>query len=298
MSKTSSIIKLLSICIVFTGVLFGGCKVETTTTTVVYTAPGLEYQLIDHFGNVFWCDPDVYPIARPGQEQANAMEQFPAIQANQLEFTAILNRLGYSGIVSFTDEQKLLIYQEHKKLTYMVEISPSGNNYNFTLRVGEGQGQRIRGTITPAGAIAVTTTEPSINTCPICLTKGTLIDTPAGRVPVEYLQPGMAVMSVDSSGNPIVETLLKTRFVVAPDSFQVVKLTLSDGRVVTTSLGHPAANGRALGDYKAGEVLDEAVIVAAERSEYAGFTFDILPAGTGLYRAGGILVKSSMTALP
>jgi hypothetical protein len=272
----------------------------TPTPPVVYSAPQLEYRLISNFGGVFYCDPDLYPVAREGQELANALEQFPIIRANAAEFSAILEHLGLPNKAEYTDEEKLLIYREHKKLIYGVELTASGDVYDFTLRVGEVQGYRISGTITPSGTITVLKQETSFNTCPICLAKGTLIDTPSGPVPAEELSRGMAVWSVDDSGKRVAATVVETAVTPVPPSFQLVTVRLSDGRAVTASPGHPAAEGRLLGDYRVGDSLDGALVIAVERASYENeATYDLLPSGTtGLYWANGILLRSTLTDSP
>ena len=273
-----------------------GCKAEPPSQPAEYSLPELKYLVLASFDDVFWCDPDFYPIGRPGQEEKNALEQFPVINANEAEFSAILQHLGLPNKAEYTDDEKLLIYQEHKKLTYQVEMTPSGDIYQFTLRVKEGQGERIEGTVTPAGNIKVSKREPSFNTCPICLAEGTLIDTPGGPVPVEQLHEGMVVWTVDDTGNRVTGFVVKMVVTPVPSSFQVVKVTLSDGRTVTASPGHPTAEGRALSDYRVGETLDGAVVTAVEHSDCDGVTYGLLPFGeTGLYWANGILLKSTLS---
>jgi hypothetical protein len=41
--------------------------------------PQLKYVLLAHFDDVFWVDPNLYPITRERQEE-NALEQFPVIR--------------------------------------------------------------------------------------------------------------------------------------------------------------------------------------------------------------------------
>ncbi len=53
-------------------------------------------------------------------------------------------------------------------------MTASGDVYQFTLRVKEGEGERIEGTITPSGKITVRKREPSFNTYPICLARGSV----------------------------------------------------------------------------------------------------------------------------
>ena len=293
-SRLSIGITLLGIVTIFGG----GCAQQPTPTTtppVIYSIPELKYLLISNFDQVFYVDPDFYPVAREGQEEKNALEQFPTISANATEFSAILKHLGLPNKGEYTNEEKLRIYREHKKLTLAVEMTVSGDTYHFILRVGEGQGERIEGTITRSGEIKILKREPSFNTYPICLAKGTLIDTPSGSVPVEQFSKGMAVWTVDGSGKRATSVVVETTMTPVPASFQVTRVTLSDGRTVTASPGHPTAEGRALGDYQVGDTLDVALVVAVEYVSYDGNTYDLLPSGaTCLYWANGVLLQSTL----
>jgi hypothetical protein len=269
----------------------------TPTPPVGYSLPQLEYRLISHFGNVFYCDPDFYPVERPGQEERNSLEQFPIIRANDAEFPVILKHLGLPNKAEYSNEEKLLIYREHKKLTLAVQMAASGDDYHFTLRVGEGQGERIEGTITTSSIITVRKRETSFNTCPICLAEGTNIDTPGGPVRVEQLRKGMAVYTVDVSGKRVPATVVETAVTPVPPSFQVITVRLNDGRAVTASPGHPTAEGRPLGDYQLGDTMDGWLVVVVEHVAYdKGATYDLLPSGvTGLYWANGVLLRSTLT---
>ena len=282
--------------------LGAGCaKPGATTTTpppsVNYTETQLKYLLIKEFGTPFFVDTDFYPIAREGIEEQHAVEQFPSIRANAEEFTAILAQLGLPDKTEYSINETIAIYREHKMLTLGIQLTASGDLYNFSLRIGENQGEHIAGTITKSGKITVTLREPSFNTYPICLAAGTLIDTPQGPVLVESLRPGTAVWTLDAAGRRVSAPIIKTVSTPVTDDFRVVKVILSDGRTVTASPGHPTADNRALGDYKAGDLLDGAVVVSAERITYGGgHTYDILPdSATGTYRADGILLKSTLT---
>lgn len=256
----------------------------------------LAYKLLDKYPDLFWCDPDFYPVGR--DEESNAQEQFPAIRANALEFTVILQKLGLPQKSDYTAAEKLDIYRQHKLLSYGVQMAPVTDGYSFALRTGnEGvEGKRYEGIITIGGKITVTKTEDSFNTCPICLAEGTLIDTPDGAIPVESLRPGMKVWTLDGSGNRVAAGLVKTSSVPVPTDFRLVRVTLSDGRSVSASPGHPAPDNRPLAAFRPGDWLDGAIVVSAEQIEYAGdATYDILPeGGTGLYWAGGILLRSTL----
>lgn len=273
-----------------------GCVTQQPPTTVVYSLPELKYRLLSSFGDVFYCDPDLYPVAREGQEEKNALEQFSAIKTDTAEFAAILKQLGLPEKAEYSSQEKVLIYREHKKLQYGVETAVYVDIYSFALRVGEGQGQRISGTITPSGDIEVLNQEVSFNTCPICLAKGTIIDTPNGQVPVEQLRQGMIVWTIDESRKRVAAPVVETVVTPVPPSFRVVRVVLDDGRIVTASPTHPSAEGRALGDYQIGDILDGAHVVAMEYIAYGdGATYDFLPdGGTGVYWANGILLKSTL----
>lgn len=293
---------LLTIAAIFAGACVKQGPATLPMPPVVYSVPELKYQLIAGFGDVFYVDLDYYPVAREGQEEKNALEQFPAIKADNAEFSAILQHLGLPDKADYTTEEKVSIYREHKKLTRGIEMTASGDIYHFVLRIGEGQGERIEGTITKSGKITVLKREPSFNTYPICLAQGTLIAVPGGQVPVEQLQVGMVVWTVDSFGQRVAARVEKTVVTPVPPSFQVVRVILNDGRSVTASPGHPTADRRAVSDYAVGDILDGATMTAVERVSYnGGATYDLLPSGpTGLYWANDVLLRSTlaMTTLP
>ena len=288
---------LIGILLLFIILISGiACTREQTTTPVIYSLTELRYRLICNFDDLFYIDPDLWPIVREEQELQNALEQFPVTRADTDEFPAILDYLGMSNKSDYTGEEKLLIYRQHKRLMLGVQLTPSGNVYRFILRVGEGDGEQIEGTITSTGKIKILKREPSVNVYPICLAKGTLIDTPNGPVPVEQLKQGLSVWTVDESGKRIAASVIITSVAPVPLGFQVVSIKLNDGRIVSASAGHPTSEGRALKDYEVGDALDGAFVIEIEYATYdGGATYDILPSGTtGLYWANGILLKSTL----
>lgn len=289
---------LLSIVLVsLITIAVGACTEQPTEPLVTYSVPELKYILLGNFDNVFWVDSDFFPIAREGLEEQNALEQHAAIKADNAEFTAIINHLELPAKGDYSAEEKLLIYRERKKLTRAVQLTITGDKYNFTLRVEEGQGELIEGTITISGEIRVLKGEDSFNTYPICLAKGTSIETSVGLVPVEMVQEGMLIWTVDDSGNRVLAPVIKTANTPVPYSFRVIKVELSDTRTITVSQNHPTADNKALGNYEAGDTLDGAQVTSIEYLTYTeNATYDILPAGpTGLYWADGILLKSTLT---
>jgi hypothetical protein len=287
----------LAMLIITTAVL-SSCVSSLSTVTVpkVYNVPELKYILIARYTDLFWCDPDLYPIAQEGLEQQRANSQLPTIQANTQEFNAILRQLGLETKTNYPDVEKLLIYRQYKLLNYGLELTGTVSPYNFTLRTGKNQGFRILGTITTSGSIKEVSKETSFNTCPICLAKSTLIDTPLGPIPVEGLRQGMVVWTQDVSGEKIEATLIKTTRTPVTGNFLMIKLTLDDGRMITASPGHPTAENLPLESYGVNNNIDGSEIMEIEKIEYSQqFTYDILPLGqTGLYWANGILLKSTL----
>ena len=101
-------IALLSIVAVFSG----ACAQQQSTPPVIYSVPELKYLLISNFDNVFYVDPDFYPVAREGQEGEKALEQFSIIKTNDSEYSTILKQLGLPNKTEYTEEEKIRIYRE------------------------------------------------------------------------------------------------------------------------------------------------------------------------------------------
>jgi hypothetical protein len=261
-----------------------------------YTPTELKYILLDHYGedHFFYCDPDYYPVSR-GDEQERAIATFPTIENNTEQFTAIVIREGLKP--PYSDESKLIIYREYKKLNAIGLTPTTSDTYDFSLEVEtiEG-GRRVTGIIRDDGTILERHSEEAILTCPICLAQGTLIDTPAGPVPVEELEAGMVAWTQDADGAWRILPVLRTSQTPVRNEHQVVFLRLSDGREISASPGHPTTDNRTLGMLRPGDDLDGAKVTRADLVPYDGeFTYDILPAGdTGNYRAGGIPLKSTL----
>lgn len=267
-----------------------------TLPASTFSPTELKYKVLDQFPDFFFCDPDFYPIARE-DEMVLAQQRFPELQANQEEFQAILNRNGLSGTTTFTDDQKLLIYREYKKLN-AIFFEVVDDRYQFQIQTGaEGQqGSFITGTIDANGSIEVQKEESSFPSCPICLAAGTLIDTPRGAVAVEDLQLGDPLWTMNRTGGRVIGKIMNLGSVNVPPTHQVIHVILNDGRELSASPGHPTADGQVLGDLNVGDLLDGAHIVLLKRVPYKGIaTYDLLPSGdTGLYWANGILMDSTL----
>ena len=269
------------------------------TSVVPLTPTELKYALFARFGDTFYCDPDFYPIAHR-DEMELALERFPDIQKETEKFQAMLRHLNLTSVNNFSDDQKLMVYREYKRLNSIL-LEPAGGQFNFSLRISEnkdeeGKGKAIEGSISSSGAIKVTREEQTFLTCPICLSEGTLIDTPNGPIPVEMLHIGASIWTMDGAGNRVLAEVLQASRTPAPASHQVVHVVLADGREVYASAGHPTVDGRALGDIAVGDELDGARVKSADLIAYTHeYTYDILPSGpTGQYWANGILLGSTL----
>lgn len=129
----------------------------------------------------------------------------------------------------------------------------------------------------------------------ICLASTSKIATPRGESSITDLKVGDIVWTADAAGNRVVRSLLRVSRVPVINH-HVVHLALADGRTLDVSALHPTADGRTVGDLKAGEVYDGSVVQSVILKPYKGSaTYDILPAGdTGYYWANGILMGSTL----
>ncbi|NTV00488.1 MAG: hypothetical protein HGA55_05125, partial [Methanoregulaceae archaeon] len=242
----------------------------------------------------FFCDPDSYPVSRD-DEKERALAAFPVIRDNTEEFAVIIARKGLEP--PFTHESVLTIYREHKKLDAIPLIPAGSGRYAFSLQLRDREeGRRVSGIIRTDGVIPEEHSGPVFLTCPICLGSGTLIDSPDGPVPVEEVREGMIVWTEDADGSRRAVTVLRTIRTRVPEGRRVVRLSLSDGREITVSPGHPTADKRAIGSLLTRDLLDGAVVTGVESQiSDEEFTYDILPSGeTGTYRANGILLASTL----
>lgn len=130
----------------------------------------------------------------------------------------------------------------------------------------------------------------------VCLSSATDILTSDGEVNVKAVTVGMKVWSVNKQGQRILAPVIKIGSVIVPTNHQMIQLTLSSGRSLTVSPGHPAINGIPIAELRVGEAYDNAIVTSVTYGSYADTrTYDILPAGdTGFYFANGILVGSTL----
>jgi hypothetical protein len=265
------------------------------------TITQVKFAVLDSVGLPVYCDPDFYPIARQGGEQASAIAKFPQIQADAELYPAIIAHEKLSA-TDVTDQEKLVIYRAYKNLNALA-LTKSGDSYAFTLRVRSTTGAAsylmVTGTVRVDGVVTVSSRTPTgAPNCPICLAAATLISTPAGNVRVTDMKPGMLVWTARADGERIAAPVIEVGSIQVPAGHMMVHLVLADGRELLASPGHRTADGRQLGSLAAGDRLDGSTITHWELVPYTGDrTYDLLPAGqTGTYWANGILLSSTLMA--
>lgn len=263
------------------------------------TSSQLKFKVMDTAGRPVFCDPDYYPIAREGGEQANAIAQYATIKADAPTYAAIVAHEGLPA-GDLTDAQKLTLYRAWKLLRALT-LTPDGGNYSFQYRVqatGAGAAvQMVEGSVRVDGLVTVSSRTPSGPLpCPICLAAGTMIATPNGPVRVTDVRPGMVIWTDTAAGMRVAAPVVEIGSMAVPPGHLMVHLKLADGRELLVSPGHPTADGRKAGELQAGDELDGSTITLWELVPYAADrTYDILPAGsTGLYWANGILMGSTL----
>jgi hypothetical protein len=273
------------------------------------TPTELKYLLLDKYANahnLLYCDPDMFPVGvSPEEELKRGEAKLPEIQNNKEEYQAILRHNNLSQTTDLSDDQKLLIYRDSKKLN-TVTLEPADDKYKFAIKVGkapnenEGDGTKIEGLIDNTGSITSEKREDVQVMCPICLAGDTRIDTPNGPIQVKDLRQGMPVWTLDSHGVRRAATILKTVKRTVQSPHEMIHIVLSDGRELVASPRHPITDGQLIGNLTVGDTLDNARIVKAERIPYnEDATYDILPSGdTAFYWANGILIASTLAPAP
>ncbi len=185
-------------------------------------------------------------------------------------------------------------------LAYREYPVATDQGYPITLRIGESVSNGCTVTLTLIrieGDLAIFKETTDYNRpCPICLAENTMIDTPSGVVPIQDIQEGMLVWSIDARGERFAVTVLNASKTTVPLTHHVIHVILDDGREVFASPGHPVGDGRYIGDIRAGDTLDGSNVSSARTMVYGKkYTYDILPdSATGFYWANGILLDSTI----
>ena len=255
----------------------------------------LRYLLLDHYPAFAYCDPDYYPVARR-DEQSAADQWWGGVDRQSPEMRAILAHHGLRE--PLTDEQRLAAYRDHKKLNVIVMTAfPGGYQYELSISASGGEpDQTVAGQVTAAGDVREGSRLRRPGGCPICLEADARIATPGGDVPVDRVQPGDVVWTLDAAGRRTAAAVERVVSRPTPGPHLMLHLSLSDGRVLVAAGAHPAADGEYLRQLRIGQRYDGAVVVSIVWvTSTASATFDILPAGaTGAYWANGILIGSTL----
>ena len=292
--------------LVVLALLLSACagNVGASPTPVPSTLPQaeLKYRVMDTGGRISFCDPDFYPVARADENEV-AKTKIDEIRRDTETYAAITKRVG-------TDV--LAVYREWKalnalRLTSSGATQPSVLIWTFNYRStgnpspaatdAKANGKQIEGSVDAYGKVDISKrSDAGPLNCPICLARDTRIATPSGDVAVDQLRLGDVVWTLDGSGARIAAPIVAMGHTPASSTHEVVRIVLGDGRTVLVSPGHPTADGRHIGDIRAGDTLDGARVVWAKREPYnGGFTFDVRPAGaSGTYWANGVLLLSTI----
>ena len=258
--------------------------------------------LFDRFGPLVYCDPDEFPVARIDPTTA-AKEHLVEMQADPV-WPLLAARLGFSATVPPIGDALVAVYNAWKMVRGLV-LTPVADGWTFDANfagtgpdaVVAGRITHVAGTIGTDGSIRDATQEAGGQPpCPICLTRGSMIDTPGGLVPVETLRPGDPVWTLDRLGRRVAGAVVQIGSMPVPAGHQVVRLGLRDGRSVLVSPGHPLSDGHPVADLRPGDDYDGSIVASVDRLAYdGGRTFDLLPSGpNGIYWANGIELGSTL----
>lgn len=260
------------------------------------TVPQLEYRLIDQIGRPLFCGPPVVRVPTP----AEAQQEAAALQASDpATFAAIVARLHLDAAHLSTDDDRNILQQA--EILNALPLQPQGQDYRFDYIAARSTPEHVSGSIDSSGGITLErhdqVTFPGPGGCPICLAAQDRIAAPGGPIQVSQLRPGMRVFSLDAAGRRIAVTVLEVRHTRAPLGHMLVRLMLMDGRQVEVSPGHPTADGRQMGELRAGDPFDGSRVASAVLVAYAGDTWDLLPDGpTHAYWANDVLLESTLAS--
>ncbi|TMD34299.1 MAG: hypothetical protein E6I95_06435 [Chloroflexi bacterium] len=290
----------LGVCVVLVAVACGSAGGGSGAVGSPLTIDQLKFKVIDSVGAPVFCDPDFYPIARAGGEQASADTYYPQIKANAELYSAIVEHEHLSS-GELDEAQRLTLYRAFKELRALV-LTQTGDSYTFEIRVRKAgpnnSVELVAGSVRVDGVVTVTSRTPSaMPPCPICLAADTRIETPNGDVRVIEIRLGMIVWTSAGDGSRIAAAVVQVGSMAVPAGHMMVHVRLTDGRELLASPGHRTADGRPLGSLAAGDKLDGSEITVWELLPYGGArTYDLLPGGpTGTYWADGILLSSTLS---
>src|ERR1700716_220446 len=162
----------LAVCLVLVAVACGSAGGGGGAVGSPLTIDQLKFKVIDSIGAPVFCDPDFYPIARTGGEQASADTYYPQIKANAELYSAIVAH-EHLPAGDLDEAQKLTLYRAFKELRALV-LTRTGDSYTFEIRVRKAgpnnNVELVAGSVRVDGVVTVTSRTPSaMPPCPICL---------------------------------------------------------------------------------------------------------------------------------
>lgn len=136
-------------------------------------APELRYRILQEFGPIFFCDPDMHPVGH--DDRPYALRAFPEIQKDADTFRAITKNYRIDTSAEFSDIDKLTVYREYKMLSAIHLESLGKEEYKFSIRVRDdshgpnsrNNGFQIDGLIDQKKQITVLKREPTLLICPL-----------------------------------------------------------------------------------------------------------------------------------
>ena len=120
----------------------------------------LKFAVMDAVGRPVYCDPDFYPIAREGGEQASAISTYPQMKADAETYAAIVAH-EHLPSADLTDAQKLVVYRAWKLLRAL-NLTQGGSGYSFQYRIqpSAGKYQMVGGTVRVDGVVTISSRWP------------------------------------------------------------------------------------------------------------------------------------------
>jgi hypothetical protein len=131
--------------------------------------PEVRYRILAHFKDVFFCDPDVFPIGlSPALARKRALDTFPEIKQDQEAFRVIVHHLGLTETRTLSDEQEFLIYGEWKKLRGAVHLERLDDQFKFNVSLKEKTGDiSVQGLVNRQGSLTILKRENTFFMCPL-----------------------------------------------------------------------------------------------------------------------------------
>src|SRR5258707_7765090 len=163
----------LAAAIAFLAVACGSAAGGGAVVGSPLTIDQLKFKVMDAVGIPVFCDPDFYPVARLGGEQASADTYYPQIRANAELYAAIV---AHENLPSgdLDEAQKLTVYRAFKRLRALV-LTKGGDTYTFEIRVqtkgSNNAVELVDGSVRVDGAVTIGSRNssglPPRPTCPI-----------------------------------------------------------------------------------------------------------------------------------